>query len=123
MLSKATNILATQKALSAFSTSVILIAGGLDRGNSFDELIPYLDNVKTMVVYGQTKEKLKDAGIKAGIKSIVEVDNLTSAVLKAYEKSSENDCILLSPACASWDQFKTFEERGNIFVRTVHMLK
>jgi len=121
--SKATNILATQKALSAFSTPVVLIAGGLDRGNSFDELVPYLQNVKTIVVYGQTKEKLKDAALKAGIKSIVEVDNLTTAVQKAYENSNENDCILLSPACASWDQFKTFEERGNIFVKAVHMLK
>lgn len=121
--SKATNILATQKALSAFTTPVILIAGGLDRNNSFDELIPYLKNVKTLVVYGQTKEKLKDAGIKANVKTIIEVDHLTLAVKKAYEHSSVDDCILLSPACASWDQFKTFEERGNIFVHAVHMLK
>lgn len=121
--SKATNILATQKALSAFTTPVILIAGGLDRNNSFDELVPYLKNVKTLVVYGQTKEKLKDAGVKANVKTIIEVDHLTLAVKKAYEHSSVDDCILLSPACASWDQFKTFEERGNIFVHAVHMLK
>lgn len=121
--SKATNILATQKAISAFSKPVILIAGGLDRQNSFDDLVPYLKNVKTLVVYGQTKGKLKEAGLKAQVQTIIEVDHLTLAVKEAYEHSFENDCILLSPACASWDQFKTFEERGNIFIHAVHMLK
>lgn len=61
--SKATNILATKMALSGFETSkVVLLAGGLDRGNTFDELIPSLKGIKAMVVFGQTKEKLMDAG-------------------------------------------------------------
>ena len=68
--SKATNILATKMALSGFETSkVVLLAGGLDRGNTFDELIPSLKGIKAMVVFGQTKEKLMDAGKKAGIES------------------------------------------------------
>lgn len=63
--SKATNILATKMALSGFETSkVVLLAGGLDRGNTFDELIPSLKGIKAMVVFGQTKEKLMDAGKK-----------------------------------------------------------
>lgn len=64
--SKATNILATKMALSGFETSkVVLLAGGLDRGNTFDELIPSLKGIKAMVVFGQTKEKLMDAGKKS----------------------------------------------------------
>ena len=57
--SKATNILATFKALTAFNEPIILLAGGLDRGNEFDELIPYLKNVKAMITFGQTAKKLK----------------------------------------------------------------
>ncbi len=121
--SKATNILATTAALSAFEQPVILLAGGLDRGNGFDELIPYLDRVKGVVAFGQTAEKIKDSAEKAGIKHIKLVDNVEQAVPAAYELSARGDVILLSPACASWDQFKTFEERGDMFVKCVHKLK
>lgn len=120
--SKATNILATTTALNSFQQPIILLAGGLDRGNSFDGLIPYLSNVKAMVLFGQTKEKLKDTGLKAGIENIYIVDNVEQAVNKAYEFSAENDVILLSPACASWDQYRSFEERGDMFVKAVHKL-
>jgi UDP-N-acetylmuramoylalanine--D-glutamate ligase len=121
--SKATNILATTKALSAFSEPVILLAGGLDRGNEFDELIPFFKNVKALITFGQTAEKLKKTGELAGIKTIEHVDNVEKAVPVAYQLSSPNDVILLSPACASWDQYKTFEVRGDIFVEAVHRLK
>ncbi|AST92144.1 MULTISPECIES: UDP-N-acetylmuramoyl-L-alanine--D-glutamate ligase [Sutcliffiella] len=121
--SKATNILATQKALSAFEEPVILLAGGLDRGNEFDELIPYLKNVKTLITFGQTAEKLEKAGMEAGIPNIERVANVEKAVQTAMGKSTKGDVILLSPACASWDQYKTFEERGDIFINAVHMLK
>ena len=59
---------------------------------------------------------------KAGIDAIESVDNLDEAVVKAYDFSNDGDVILLSPACASWDQFKTFEERGDIFIQAVHKL-
>ncbi|WP_147531933.1 UDP-N-acetylmuramoyl-L-alanine--D-glutamate ligase [Bacillus marasmi] len=120
--SKATNILATSKALSAFDTPIVLLAGGLDRGNSFDELIPYLENVKALVSFGQTAVKIEDAAIKAGIKQIKRVDNVEKAVPVAFELSEPGDVILLSPACASWDQYKTFEVRGDIFIEAVHKL-
>jgi UDP-N-acetylmuramoylalanine--D-glutamate ligase len=120
--SKATNILATQKAISSFKKPIILIAGGLDRGNSFDDLIPYFKNVKKMVTYGQTAEKLIDSAKKAGMKALKSVDNVEDAVNEAYAHSEVGDIILLSPACASWDQFKTFEERGNKFIQAVHKL-
>ncbi|WP_369902932.1 UDP-N-acetylmuramoyl-L-alanine--D-glutamate ligase [Bacillus manliponensis] len=120
--SKATNMLATEKALSAFEQPVILLAGGLDRGNEFDELIPYLHYVKALLTFGQTAPKLVRAAEKAGIKVIKSVDNLETAVQEAYANSEEGDVILLSPACASWDQFKTFEERGDMFIQAVHKL-
>mgnify|MGYP003584066252 CR=1 FL=1 len=120
--SKATNILATQKGISSFQKPVILIAGGLDRGNGFDDLIPYFKNVKKMVTYGQTAEKLIESAEKAGMKAVKSVDNVEDAVNEAFAHSEVGDIILLSPACASWDQFKTFEERGNKFIQAVHKL-
>ncbi|MCM3110238.1 UDP-N-acetylmuramoyl-L-alanine--D-glutamate ligase [Lederbergia lenta] len=121
--SKATNILAAASALKAFTEPVILLAGGLDRGNEFDELIPYLDNVKAMVLFGETAEKLEEVGRMAGVKNIQRVENVEMAVPAAYKLSQEDDIILLSPACASWDQYRTFEVRGDIFIEAVHKLK
>lgn len=121
--SKATNILATQTAIAAFSEPIILLAGGLDRGNSFDELIPSLKKVKGVIAFGQTADKILDAAREAGINLLKRVDNVEKAVIAAYDMSSEGDVILLSPACASWDQFKTFEQRGDMFVESVHKLK
>ena len=121
--SKATNIIATQTALRSFTNqSVILIAGGLDRGNGFDELIPDLTTVSGIVLYGETKEKLQEAAKVAGIPVIEVVNTLEEATKKAYEISKENDIILLSPACASWDQFKNFEIRGDEFIQVVENL-
>ncbi|TRZ38816.1 UDP-N-acetylmuramoyl-L-alanine--D-glutamate ligase [Niallia circulans] len=121
--SKATNILATENALAAFEVPTILLAGGLDRGNEFDELIPSLKNVKAMILFGQTADKLERIGVEAGIKTIQRVDNVDKAVPAAFQLSEEGDVILLSPACASWDQYKTFEVRGDIFIEAVHKLK
>ncbi|EGP5586009.1 TPA: UDP-N-acetylmuramoyl-L-alanine--D-glutamate ligase [Enterococcus faecium] len=122
--SKATNILATKMALSGFETSkVVLLTGGLDRGNTFDELIPSLKGIKAMVVFGQTKEKLMDAGKKAGIETIVTADSVEQAVPLALENSTDGDVVLLSPANASWDQYPNFETRGNRFMEAVNRLK
>ncbi|MCI1589715.1 UDP-N-acetylmuramoyl-L-alanine--D-glutamate ligase [Heyndrickxia oleronia] len=121
--SKATNILAAQSALNAFSEPIILLAGGLDRGNEFDELIPSLKNVKVMITFGQTAEKLEKVAEIAGIETVHRVDNVEKAVPIAFELSKPGDVILLSPACASWDQYKTFEVRGDIFIDAVHKLK
>ncbi|EIM08805.1 glutamate ligase domain-containing protein, partial [Bacillus atrophaeus] len=121
--SKATNVLATSKALSAFEKPVLLLAGGLDRGNGFDELKPYMQNVKAILTFGQTAPKLEKLGAELGIQHVKRVDNVEQAVSAAFALSNEGDVILLSPACASWDQFKTFEERGDMFIDAVHMLK
>lgn len=122
--SKATNVEATIVALTAFESPITLIAGGLDRGNGFDELIPSLKGkVKNLVVYGQTADKVIKSAEKANVSNIVKVENLTQAVPEAYKQSDNGDVILLSPAAASWDQFHTFEERGDQFIQEVETLK
>lgn len=121
--SKATNLLATSKALTSFDEPTILLAGGLDRGNSFDELAPYLTNVKAMVLFGETATKLEQLASDNGIETIILVDNVKQAAEEAFRISEKGDVVLLSPACASWDQYRTFEERGDMFTEAVHTLK
>lgn len=122
--SKATNILATEKALSGFDNEhLILLAGGLDRGNDFDELVPFLIGLKGIVLFGETKDKLNQAAVQAGITSIVLTENVETAVKEAYDFSQKNDTILLSPACASWDQYPNFELRGEKFMQAFQQLK
>lgn len=121
--SKATNILAASKALTSFTEPVILLAGGLDRGNEFDELKPAMKHVKAVITFGETAEKIERIAKELGITNIKRVDNVVKAVPVAFDLSEEGDCILLSPACASWDQYKTFEQRGDMFMEAVHKLK
>lgn len=121
--SKATNILATEMALGGFDHSkLILLAGGLDRGNGFDDLVPSLKDVKAIVLFGETKDKLADAAKKAGIPTILFTENTETAVPIAYDLSEPGDTILLSPANASWDQYKNFEIRGEKYMAAVRNL-
>lgn len=117
--SKATNPQATITALKSFSEPTVYIGGGLDRGIQFDELIPYLEHVKAAILYGESKAILKEAMEKAKVPVIEIVDKLEVATQKAKELAESGDVVLLSPACASWDQFKTFEERGALFNQCV----
>ncbi|MDO7905406.1 UDP-N-acetylmuramoyl-L-alanine--D-glutamate ligase [Paenibacillus sp. JX-17] len=128
--SKATNAKATRMALESFKQPIVLIAGGLDRGTDYLELVPALQaQVKAVVLLGQTRNKLVSAAQQAGLKAIELVDNgedaadaLTEAVHKAAALAEEGDVVLLSPACASWDMFSSYEERGRIFKQAVHNL-
>ncbi|QQU19253.1 UDP-N-acetylmuramoyl-L-alanine--D-glutamate ligase [Enterococcus casseliflavus] len=122
--SKATNILATEMALGGFDNEkLVLLAGGLDRGNSFDELVPALNGLKAIVVFGETKEKLAAAAQAAGVKTIEMTENVETAVPLAFSLSAAGDTILLSPANASWDQYPDFEVRGDKFMAAVAELK
>ena len=118
--SKSTNVESTKIALSSFKSPVILLMGGTDRGHLFDDLKEYLKYTKLVVTYGETKNRIKEFMDKLNIKCVV-VDDLVSATSEAYANSVEGDTILLSPACASWDQFPNFEERGKLFKK--EMLK
>ncbi|MGO5332901.1 UDP-N-acetylmuramoyl-L-alanine--D-glutamate ligase [Enterococcus cecorum] len=121
--SKATNILATQKALAGFDLSkVVLLAGGLDRGNSFDALIPSLKGLKAIILFGETKDKLADAAKQAGITSITMTENVETAVPIAAKLAQAGDIVLLSPANASWDQYPNFEVRGDKFIAAIEKL-
>lgn len=122
--SKATNILATQKALDGFDPhKLILLCGGLDRGNDFESLVPSLKGVKAVVLFGQTKYKLEEAAKKAGVSTIRFAENAEEAVPLAFELSQKADTILLSPANASWDQYRNFEVRGDRYISAVKQLK
>ncbi|AMA72570.1 MULTISPECIES: UDP-N-acetylmuramoyl-L-alanine--D-glutamate ligase [Aneurinibacillus] len=122
--SKATNPEAASRALASFVAPIIWIAGGLDRGIDFKELVPLLKKrVKAVITYGQTAEKLLARAEEAGIIRRKRVDNVTDAVAQARLIAQEGDVVLLSPACASWDMYKSFEERGVLFKQSVHKLK
>ncbi len=120
--SKATNVKSTEIALNSFDTPTILILGGLDRGHSFEDLSDDLSHVTHIICYGQTKNRIKDFATKNNIDCMV-VEDLIEATKCAYSISNEGDTILLSPACASWDQFNSFEERGNKFKEIVNSIE
>ncbi|MFC3745504.1 UDP-N-acetylmuramoyl-L-alanine--D-glutamate ligase [Paenibacillus sp. GCM10012306] len=128
--SKATNSQATTMALTSLRRPVVLIAGGLDRGSDYLELLPVLSSrVKALVALGETKDKLVNVAKLAGLNDVVSVDNgesaaavLEQAVREASALAEEGDIVLLSPACASWDMFTSYEERGRIFKEAVHNL-
>jgi len=121
--SKSTNILATQKALSGFDNSkVILIAGGLDRGNEFDELVPDIKGLKKMVILGESAARVKRAADQAEV-SYLDASDVRDATRKAFSVAESGDVVLLSPANASWDMYKNFEVRGDEFLAVFKELK
>ncbi len=129
--SKATNARATIMALSAFQDQdIVLIAGGLDRGSDYMELMPtFQSGVKGIVLLGQTRHKLAQVAELAGIADIAVIDEaedtvaaIEGAVLAASKMASKGDIVLLSPACASWDMFTSYEVRGDQFKAAVHKL-
>ena len=121
--SKATNTLATIHALEGFNKPVILIAGGMDRGDTYEDLIPALrTHVKALITFGETARKLAAMGKGMNIQKVEQMSTVAESVHMAYKLSDAGDVILLSPASASWDQYKTFEERGNDFINEVSKL-
>lgn len=117
--SKATDIEATEMALSGFNEPVVLLAGGLDRGDDQMRLLPALKkHVKSLIVFGETADKLAQVGNQLNI-PVTYAEDAPHAVEPAFLQSEPDDVILLSPAAASWDQFPNFETRGNLFVDAV----
>ncbi|MFD1671136.1 UDP-N-acetylmuramoyl-L-alanine--D-glutamate ligase [Agrilactobacillus yilanensis] len=118
--SKATNMEATEVALKSFKQPIVLIGGGLDRGFTFEPLEPlFKAHVKAAVVYGETKQLMAKSLKAAGVAQIEVLDTLDEAVKAAMAIVTAGDVLLLSPAAASWDQFHTFEERGDRFIEDV----
>lgn len=120
--SKSTNTESTITALKSFDKPIILLLGGYDRGHSFDPLAKYMNHVKKIISFGETKVRVKRFAESQNIPSI-SVENVIDATKAAYLNAEEGDVILLSPACASWDQYTCFEHRGNEFKQTVRTLE
>ncbi|MDI4646560.1 UDP-N-acetylmuramoyl-L-alanine--D-glutamate ligase [Cohnella hashimotonis] len=128
--SKATNPTATIMSVSSLPAPLVLIAGGLDRGSDYRELIPlFRDRVKGVVAIGETREKIHKVAEEAGLTNVVVVEpvedaaeTLKRAVLEASALAGPGDTVLLSPACASWDMFPSYEVRGRIFKQSAHTL-
>jgi len=111
--SKSTNTTAVKAALSAFEEPVVLMMGGLDRGNGYEDLVNEWSKVKSVICFGQSGPKIyRDA--KDYTEAILEED-LDKAIQIARERVVNGGVLLFSPGCASWDRFSNFEERGKYF--------
>ncbi|MCQ2512156.1 MAG: UDP-N-acetylmuramoyl-L-alanine--D-glutamate ligase [Lachnospiraceae bacterium] len=121
--SKGTNTDAAAKAVSSMVAPTVLIAGGYDKGADFTEWIEgFNGKVKDMVLIGQTAEKIKETAIKCGFTNIHMCEDLKEAVAKCAQLAEPGDVVLLSPACASWGQFKNYEQRGKMFKEFANQL-
>jgi UDP-N-acetylmuramoylalanine--D-glutamate ligase len=119
--SKATNVDATIKALESFPGRIHLILGGKDKGSDYTLLNALLrERVKKAYTIGAAAEKIESQ--IAGVVEIVPAGTLETAVKKAAETAEAGDIVLLAPACASFDQFQSYEQRGRAFKDTVHQL-
>ncbi|TVY00582.1 UDP-N-acetylmuramoyl-L-alanine--D-glutamate ligase [Cohnella terricola] len=128
--SKATNPMATTMSILSLPSPLILIAGGLDRGSDYMELLPvFRDRLKGLAAIGETREKLGRVASLSGLSRVKIVEpvedaeqTLRQAVLEAAAMAEPGDIVLLSPACASWDMFPSYEARGRIFKQSAHTL-
>jgi len=123
--SKGTNPVSTIKALESFNEPIILIAGGRNKGSDFADVAQVIKaKVKVLVLIGEAKNTIRAAVMDVGFPNIniYEADDLPSAVVKAAKLAAPGDVVLLSPACASWDMFPSYEHRGDLFCDTVKRL-
>ncbi|HLG30751.1 MAG TPA: cyanophycin synthetase, partial [Candidatus Brocadiales bacterium] len=120
--SKGTNIGALQKSLEGLNAPVILIAGGRDKGGDYRVLNDLIKNkVRHLILLGEAKNKIRDAF--KGLTDIIMVESLKEAVDIAGNKAEKGYVVLLSPACSSFDMFKDYKERGEVFRKEVMRLK
>lgn len=121
--SKGTNTDASIKAIESMTSPTCLIAGGYDKGSEYDEWVEAFNGkIKALVLIGQTQDKIAETARKHGYDSIYKVQTLKEAVEICHKLSQEGECVLLSPACASWDMFPNYEERGRLFKEYVRNL-
>jgi UDP-N-acetylmuramoylalanine--D-glutamate ligase len=120
--SKATNINAAWYALESMDKPTVWIVGGVDKGNDYSELEALVkEKVKAIVCLGENNEKIKEA-FSGIVDQLVETSSAKEAVLAAYQLAKNDETVLLSPACASFDLFKNYEDRGNQFKQAVRGL-
>ena len=120
--SKATNVNSCWYALESMKTPVVLILGGKDKGNDYSEIDELVrQKCHTLIFMGLHNEKLREHFGGFGL-NIIDTDNLHDAVQAAYNAAHEGDTVLLSPCCASFDLFKSYEDRGEQFMKAVRKL-
>ena len=120
--SKATNVNATYFALESMNSPTVWIVGGVDKGNDYSALYPFVnEKVKAIICLGKDNDKLFE-NFESMVDIIVETQFMSEAVKIAYKVASGGDCVLLSPACASFDLFKNYEDRGQQFKAAVRQL-
>ena len=122
--SKGTNPDAAIKGIQAMNRPTLLIGGGYDKQNTYDEWIEAFDGkVKLLVLIGQTREKIAECAKKHGMENIVLADSFEEAMDTCVKAACPGDAVLLSPACASWGMFPNYEVRGKMFKEYVNSLK
>lgn len=119
---EATNIKCTQIALDSFKEPTIIILGGLERGQNFNDLKSHSKNIKAIIAMGECKKRVAEFGNSISVPTYI-CDYITDATKKAYEISTAGDVILLSPGSASWDQYKECEIRGTLFKEEAQKIK
>jgi UDP-N-acetylmuramoylalanine--D-glutamate ligase len=120
--SKATNVNSTWYALESINTPIVWIAGGIDKGNDYSMLASLVkEKVKAIVCLGKDNSKIHQA-FQKHVKNIVDTSSMEEAVKNSYYLSRNGDTVLLSPACASFDLFENYEDRGNQFKNEVRSL-
>ncbi|PZE18568.1 UDP-N-acetylmuramoyl-L-alanine--D-glutamate ligase [Putridiphycobacter roseus] len=120
--SKATNVNSTWYALESMENPVVWIVGGIDKGNDYDSLIPLVkEKVKAIICLGEENDKILEA-FTGVVDTIVEAKSAYQAVTYGYELAKADQTVLLSPACASFDLFESYEDRGRQFKKAVRSL-
>ena len=117
--SKATNPDSTICALESFNNNVILLLGGSDKGYKYDDIFKHVNNVKEIVTFGAMSEKIKNTAIENQFDCVISFSSLKQAIYYAKKVAKDGDTVLLSPSCASFDEFSSYAERGEFFTRLV----
>ena len=118
--SKATNPTSTICALECFSRPIILLLGGSSKGYEYDEIFEYTKNVKHIITFGQMHEKIYTCAKNNNFPSVTKFNNFYDAVCYAKQIAKSGDIVLLSPACASFDEFNSYAQRGDKFLEIVN---
>lgn len=118
--SKGTNVDAAIRAVMAMKKPIVLIGGGYDKGVSFDEWTKLFPRrVKHLVLIGKTAPQVRSSAEKFGFTAMTDCETFAEAIDLCREKAEPGDCVLLSPACASWGMFENYEQRGDLFKEQV----
>lgn len=122
--SKATNVDAAIRGLLGMSKPIHLLGGGMDKKISFEEWVKLFDGrVKKLYVIGECKDQIIDECNKQGFIAYEAYETFAQAIKAAYSEAQKEECVLLSPACASWDMFESYEQRGDLFKEIVNHLE